>query len=168
MKRFLLLLAILVPIVSQAASATDKLTKSRIKACISDFSSCEGVEVVHLGRFATGAIKGAASVAALGDSDVREALGLMKGIKSISIFDYGSCSEADKEAIAARLDGILTDGEVLMEAKDGDDKVKIIGVIDDKSGVIHDYVLYAPNDCALICIFGNKQNEKLVHIVDND
>ena len=168
MKRFIILLAILVPIASQAASATDRLTKARITACISDFSSCEGVEVVRLGRFATGAVKGAARVAALGDPDVKEALGLMKGIKSISIFDYGSCSEADKEAIAARLDGILTDGEVLMEAKDGDDKVKIFGVIDDKGGTIHDIILYAPNDCALICIFGNIKNEKLVHIVDND
>lgn len=168
MKRFLLLLAILVPIVSQASSATDKLTKTRITACISDFSDCEGVEVVQLGRFATGAIKGAARVAALRDRDVRKALKMMKGIKGISIFDYDSCSEADKAAITARLDGIMTDGEVLMEAKDGDDKVKIFGVIDDKGDVIHDFVLYAPNDCALICIFGNIQTDKLVHIVDND
>lgn len=168
MKRFIILLAILVPIASQAASATDRLTKARITACISDFSSCEGVEVVRLGRFATGAVKGAARVAALGDPDVKEALKLMQGIKSISIFDYDSCTEVDKLAITARLDGILADGEVLLEAKDGSDKVKIFGVIDEKGGTIHDIILYAPNDCALICIFGNIKNEKLVHIVDND
>lgn len=168
MKRIIILLAILVPIVSQAASATDKLTKAQIKACISDYSNCQGVEIVRLGRLATGAIKGAARVAALDDPEMREALKLMKGIKSISIFDYDSCSEADKAAIAMRLEGILTGGEVLMEAKDGNDRMKIYGIMDESGNAINDFVLYAPNDCALICIFGNNQTDKLVHIVDND
>ena len=168
MKRIIILLAILMPIVSQAASATDKLTKARITACISDYSNCQGVEIVRLGRFATGAIKGAARVAALRDRDVRKALKMMKGIKSISIFDYESCNEASRMAITERLDGILSESEVLMEAKDGDDRMRIYGIIDESGNSINDFILYAPNDCALICIFGSIQTDKLVHIVDND
>lgn len=168
MKRLLLIIGILLPMMMQGVTVRNTLTKSRLTSFISDCRCYEGAEVVQLGRLATSALKGAVRISGIGDPDVREALSLIKGIKSMSIFDYDDCSDADKAFITSRLDKILADGEILMEAKDGADKMRIYGVVDEGGDTVRDFILYAPHDCALICIFGSISTKKAIHIVDND
>ena len=168
MKRFLLILGILMPMIMQGVTVRNTLTKSRLTSFISDCRGYEGAEVVQLGKLATSALKGAVRISGIGDPDVREALSFIKGIKSMSIFDYDNCSDADKAIITSRLDKILAGGDILMEAKDGTEKMRIYGVVDDKGDTVRDFILYAPNDCALICIFGSISTRQAVHIMDND
>ena len=144
------------------------LKKTGILALISECRGCEGADVVQLGRLSTGAIKGALRVAAVGDREMREVLKLARGLNSISIFDYDGCSDADKMYITGRLDALLSGSEVLMEAKDGSERLRIFGVVDDRTDNIRDIVLYAPASCSLICLFGSIPVDKAVHIIDND
>ena len=76
--------------------------------------------------------------------------------------------DEDKNDITYRLEGILGKAEVLMEAKEGSDRFSLFGVVDDNSQELNDLVMYAPNDCALICLFGSIPADKAVHIIDND
>ena len=168
MKRFLLIIGILLPMMAGATGIRDYISRQQIKLLISECRHYEGTEVVQLGRLGTGALKGAIRIAAMSDPEAREILKLAKGIKGISVFDFSGCCEEDKNDIISRLEGILGKAEVLMEAKEGSDRVSLFGVVDDNSQMLNDLVMYAPNDCALICLFGSIPAEKAVHIIDND
>lgn len=168
MKRFLLIISLLLPMTAGAITVKDYISRQHIKSLISECRHLEGADVVQLGRFGTAAVKGLIRLAALSDSDAYNLAQLTKGIKGISVFDFEGCCDADKSYIISRLDRALSDGEVLMEMRDEGETVTIYGVVDDMGEEVRDFILYDPSDCALICLFGTIPTEKVVHIVDND
>ena len=165
MKRFLIAFSIILFSLSAAGS---NLSKTKLMALISECRCCEGAEVVQMGRFSTGALKGLLRISTLGDPDARAFLKMIRGIHGLSVFDYDDCCERDKIAINRRLDKILRGQEVLMEVHDGDSHLMAFGVVDDTGDTIKDFVLYAPTECALICIFGSVPTEKVINIINND
>jgi len=168
MKRFILIIGILLPTLAGAVGIRESISRQQISSLISDCRNYEGAELVQLGRITTGALKGALRIASISDSEVRDILQLTKGIKSISVFDFDNCSDHHKDIIITRIDKILSGRELLMEAKDGRDRFTIYGVIDDEGGTVQDFIMYAPQDCALICLFGTIPVEKAIHIINND
>ena len=43
---------------------------------------------------------------------------------------------------------------MLMEVKDGSDIMRMYGVVDDRGDRVRNFVLFSPEDCTLICLFG--------------
>ena len=171
MKKLLLFLLLLGPIEATAASPEGRIPKTQISTFISEYSHCEGVDVVRLGRLATGAVKGVVRVASIKDRDAREALSLMKGVKSLYVFDYASCSPALRDRIGRRLDRIFRNTELLMEVNDEEDKMQILGLYDEKTDAVRDFVLYTPSECTLICIFGSismNTVSRMTDLMDHD
>ncbi len=153
---------------TSAAASGKNVSKARIAAAISQCRNYDGVEMVELGRIKTAALKGVIRIAAMGDSDARDALALMKGIHRITILDYEDSSDADKARIEQRLECALSGSEMLMEASDGGDKMRIYGVVEERAEIVRDFVLYAPSDCALICIFGSISMDTIAKITSDD
>ena len=171
MKKLLLFLLLLGPIAATAASPEGRIPKTQISTVISEYSHCEGVDGVRLGRLATGAVKGVVRVASIKDRDAREALSLMKGVKSLYVFDYASCSPALRDRIGRRLDRIFRNTELLMEVNDEEDKMQIFGLYDEKTDAVRDFVLYTPSECTLICIFGSismNTVSRMTDLMDHD
>ena len=168
LKRLLLIFCILFPVATMASTPVKRVSKSRITSFMSECRHYDGVEVVRLGRITTGALRGVIRLAAVGDPDARNALRLMKGVNGVAVFDFEDCSEYDKSRITRRLDRILSGSEVLMEASDGGDKMRIYGVVDETADKVRDFVLYTPSDCALICIFGSISLDAVARIASND
>ena len=162
MKKILLFLLLLGPITATAASPDGRIPKTQITSFISEYSHCEGVDVVRLGRLATGAVKGVVRVASIGDPDAREALSLMK------VFDYASCTPALRDRIGRRLNRIFRNTELLMEVNDEEDRMQIFGLYDERTDAVRDFVLYTPSECALICIFGSVSMDTISRMMDND
>ena len=167
MKRFLLIVSIILPLAAMSALGR-QVTKGSVSAFISECRSCEGAEVVRLGPLATGAIKSVIRIAAKEDPDARDAVRLVKGIRGISVFDFEDCSEADRNHIIRRLDNILRGSEVLMEVSDNGERMNLYGVYDEKSDTVRDFIMYAPSSCALICLFGAISMKTLAKLADND
>ena len=155
MKRILLLLMLASMLPLAAATPDGRVSKTRMSAFISEYRNVNGVEVVRLGTLATAALKGTMRIAARGDSDAKEALRLIKGLKGIYAFDYEDCSPSMRVRIDRRLRRILDDSELLMEANDEGETMQIYGVFDEDAGKVRDFVLYDPSSCALICLFGS-------------
>ena len=168
MKRILLIISVFIPFLAFAASPGKTVPRTRIAAVLSECRNYEGIELIRLGRFKTAALKGIAHIAAIDNPDVRSALDLMRGIYSLSVLDYGDCAGADKERINRALERALHGGEMLMEARDGDDKMSIYGLLDSQTDQVRDFVLYSPSECALICIFGSISLETVAKISSHD
>ena len=168
MKRFLLIISILLSVPVCAGNPGRTVSKTRIATVISECSRYEGAELVKLGRISTAAIKGVVRIAAAGDPDAREALGLMKGIRRMSVLEYDDCSGADKARISGKLESALSGSEMLMEASDEGEKMRLYGLVDEKTCEVRDFILYSPSECALICIFGSISLDAVSKIASND
>lgn len=168
MKRLVLIFSILLSVSAGAATTGKTVSKARITATILECRGYSGTEMVNLGRIKTAALKGVLRLTSINDPDAREVLRHMKGIRGITILDFEGCSGADKARISKKLERALSGSEMLMEAKDQGEKMQIYGVVDENTDVARDFVLYAPSDCALICIFGSISMDTIVRIVSND
>ena len=144
------------------------VTQGSVASFISDCRRYEGADVVSLGWFATGAIKSVIRMAALDDPDARDAVRLIKGIRAVSVFDFEDCSEPDRNRISKRLDKLLRGSEVLLEVSNGGERMNLYGIYDEKTDTVKDFIMYAPADCSLICLFGTISMKTLAKFADND
>lgn len=154
MKRMIIIIALsLVPLLGWAGDRGVQCSK--LSSVISEFRACDGFEVVRVGRIGTSAMKAITRIALRdGDQEAKAFLDLAKDINKIAIVDYEDCCDSDRDAFNRKIGRLLKDDCLIMEAKDGGDVVKIYGVSDDRNAQISDFVLFAPSDCALVCIFG--------------
>lgn len=166
MKKFFLLLALLPSLAAAARPAGEKIPTGEISAILSDFRRYDGVEVIRLGQIGTAAVKGVVRAAARSDPDAREALRLIRGIRQVSVMDYEDCAPAVRERIERRIARTLAGSELLLEAKDGNSSVRMFGIVDERTGDLHDFVLHAPDDCALVCLSGTLPAEALGRFIE--
>lgn len=166
MKRItLIVLILLLPL---GAGAGENVSKSRLSSFISEYRYCDGVEVVRLGPLATSAIKATIRISAAGDKDAVQALRALGGVKKVLVFDYEDCRSELKERISRKLDRILDEAELLLEAKDGQDGVRIYGVTDGEGKTVRDLVLHTPGGCALICVFGKISMDSIAKLMESN
>ena len=169
MRRFLIIIiAIALPLSLQAAGSGKSIPSGKISSLISEYSDCKGVEVVNIGSIALGALRVIARISEAEDRDAREGLEMIRGLKKLSVFDYEDCPEHQKAQITKKLNRILSNCEVLVEARDEGDRVTIYGSLDEKSELIRDCIIYTPSSCALICLFGNFSMDTIAKIAEND
>lgn len=167
MKKTIAILCFLV--LSLSAMAGKNVSKTQLATLVSEYRQYDGVELVQLGSLATSALKTVIRISAKNDPDAAEALQLLNGIRRLTVFEYEDCSPAVKEKITRKLNRILNGSELLMEAKDGDDSMRMYGVVDEKGDTVRDFILHTPGSCALICIFGKVSMKALSKMMkDND
>ncbi len=82
------------------------------------------------------------------DAEDRATLQALKGVKSLTIIDFGDTSEDRKKAFGAQVETILSDMELILEAKDEGDAVRIFGTEDGDR--IRDIILYSRDGTLLI------------------
>ena len=153
---------------SLSAMAGKNVSKTQLAALVSEYRQYDGVELVQLGSLATSALKTVIRISAKDDPDAAEALQLLGGIRRLTVFEYEDCSPAVKERITRKLNRILDSSELLIEAKDGDDAMRIYGVVDEKGDSVRDFVLHTPGSCALICIFGKVSMKTISKIMEEN
>ena len=168
MKRILFLILLLLPLAAAGQTAGKPVPRARITGIISEFRGCDGVEVVKLGRVGTAAVKGLMRAAAKGDPETRQALSLMRGIKRLTVLEYDDCAPEVRERLDRRLTAALDGCELLMEAKDGQSAMRMFGIVDEASDAVRDFVIHAPADHALICIFGSIPMDAVGKILQDD
>lgn len=167
MKKTITILCFLV--LSLSAMAGKNVSKTQLATLVSEYRQYDGVELVQLGSLATSALKTVIRISAKNDPDAAEALQLLNGIRRLTVFEYEDCSPAVKEKITRKLNRILNGSELLIEAKDGDDSMRMYGVVDEKGDTVRDFILHTPGSCALICIFGKVSMKALSKMMkDND
>ena len=168
MKRFLLIICILVPCLSCKGGQGGAARESRISTAVSECRHYEGADYLKLGSLATGALKGVVRLAGAGDSDIKEAVSLLKGIDGLTVFSYDDCSPEDRALIDARLSEALAGSEMLLEASDSGQKLRMYGTYDERTDKVRDFVLFAPSESALICVRGSVSMDTVARIASDD
>ncbi|NLZ19898.1 MAG: DUF4252 domain-containing protein [Bacteroidales bacterium] len=168
MKKFLLILTLLAPLAAIASEPAKNVSRSEIASIINEFRHCDGVEVVRLGRLATGALKGVIRTAGVTDPDTRKALEMIRGLRGLTVLEYEDAPSDIRYRLDRRIERALQKSELLMEAKEDDSLMRMFGTVDDTSGMVRDFVIHVPDSGTLVCLFGSMSLEVLREAMADD
>ena len=147
MKKILITLLMILSL-GTAAQAGKANQNPQLKTLVSSYKGTEGFEIVEFGGVALSLLRAAARSAVETEED-RQALELFKGLKRFTIVDFSEASDEAREKFLRKANRILDHGEMLMEAKDGGETVRIYGSSTKDENLLEDIVLLA-NDALLI------------------
>lgn len=74
-------------------------------------------------------------------------------ILGLHVVEYDGCDAGVRADFNSRMTRLLSDAELLMEAKDEEDTVRIYGEISEDGNKAKNCVVFVPEDYTLICIF---------------
>ena len=135
-----------------AAQAGHKTQNHQLRNLVSYYKGTEGFEVVELGGVALSLMKAAARSAAETEED-RQAMNVFRGIKRLTVVDFSESSDHDRETFLRKVNKILAHDEMLMEAKDSGETVRIYGSSTKDENLLEDIVILANE--ALIFVRGS-------------
>ena len=130
----------------------------KLRSLVSSFKGTEGFDIVDLGGPAMLLLKAAAR-AEVDDPEDRAAMDLFRSLKRLTVVDFSEAAPEKREKFLRKLDRILAGEEVLMEAKDGGEKVAIYGLTSKDGSRIDDIIIRA--DDALISVRGSIRTDQI-------
>ena len=134
----------------------------QLRNLVSSYKGTEGFEIVDIGGIGLGLLKAAARNAADKPED-REALKLFDGLKRLTVVDFSDAPADMREKFLRKANRILNGCELLMEAKDNDETVRIYGTSSKDGSVLEDIALLAGD--ALIFIRGTIRTEQITELM---
>lgn len=130
----------------------------KLRSLVSSFKGTEGFDIVDLGGPALFLLKAAAR-AEVDDPEDQAAMDLFRSLRRLTVIDFSEAAPEKKEKFLRKLDRILDGEEVLMEAKDGGEKVAIYGLTSKDGSRIDDIIIRA--DDALISVRGSIRTDQV-------
>lgn len=134
----------------------------QLRNLVSDYRGTQGFDVVDLGGVSLSLLKAAAKTAAKTPED-REALRLFNGLKRLTIVDFSEAAPEVKDKFLRKVNRILRSGEMLLEAKDGGETVRIYGTSSDDGNLLEDVALLAGE--ALIFVRGSIRADQVAALM---
>ena len=130
----------------------------KLRSLVSSFKGTDGFDIVDLGGPAMLLLKAAAR-AEVDDPEDRAAMDLFRSLKRLTVVDFSEAAPEKREKFLRKLDRILEGEEVLMEARDGGEKVAIYGLTSKDGSRIDDIIIRA--DDALISVRGSIRTDQI-------
>ena len=134
----------------------------QLRNLVSDYRGTEGFDVVDIGGIGLSLLKATAKSAAKTPED-REALNLFNGLKRLTVVDFSDAAPEIKDKFLRKVSRILQSSEMLLEAKDGDETVRIYGTSSDDGNLLEDIALVAGD--ALIFVRGAIRGDQVAALI---
>ena len=159
MKKILITLVMLLSLGTVALAGEPN---RQLRNLVSDYRGTQGFDVVDVGGLGLSLLKAAARTAADSPED-REALRLFNGLKRLTIVDFSEAEPEVKDKFLRKVNRILRSGEMLLEAKDGGETVRIYGTSSDDGNLLEDVALLAGE--ALIFVRGSIRADQVAALM---
>ena len=160
MKKILLTLCMVLCLVPTAWAGNPA---GKLRTLVNEFRDEPGFEMVDMGPVALGLIRAAARTEAKNEED-RKALQIFKDIKRLTVLDFSDAEEARKEKFLRKAKRVLADEEVLLEAKDGGETVRVYGMSNVAGDILEDIIILAGD--ALISVRGKIRADLIGELVN--
>ena len=162
----IIVIALALPLAGLAEKPAKPVPGTQISMLINEYKHYDGFEAVKVGRLGTRIVKALVQTGAAhsDDPEMKDVMRAMKGIKKLAVVEYSDCAPEVRQGFSQRVGRLLDGAEMLMEVKDGSEMMRMYGVVDDKGDKIKDFVLFSPDDCTLVCLFGSISLEKVLAI----
>jgi len=164
-KKFLTILAL----TAMVACSSAYNAGYQMRNLVDQYSYREGFDVINVGSGAFRVLKAIIRHASISDSDAAQALMVMKGLKGLTIVDYSEASDADRANFESRSEQILKHNELLIEARENGKRLMIYGKPTGANGdKLKDFILYSPDNSALVCLFGTADFNRVAEILEKE
>ena len=160
MKKLLFTLMMLLTLGTVARAGNQN---TELRSLVSSYKGTEGFDVVDLGGVGLSLLKAAARTAAETPEE-REAMKLFNGLKRLTIVDFSEAAPEHREKFLRKAKRILNSREMLMEAKDDGETVRIYGTSSEDGSLLQDIALLAGD--ALIFIRGTIRTDQVVSLIE--
>ena len=160
MKKILLTLCMVLCLVPTAWAGNPA---GKLRTLVDEFRNEPGFEMVDMGPIALGLIRAAARGEAKTEED-RKALQIFKDIKHLTVLDFSDAEAARKEKFLRKAKRVLADEEVLMEAKDEGETVRVYGLSNAAGDILEDIIILAGD--ALISVRGKIRADLIGELVN--
>ncbi len=147
-----------------AAGAGKRAPQARIVSLVSEYRGHDGFKVFRLGGLAMSALRGLVRFSD-DDPDTRTALAMMRGVRKVVVVEYGDAAPAVRERFDRRLDRMLDGTDLLMEASNDGERVRIFGLAEGDGSMLRDLVIHTPGSSTLVCIFGSVPMDKIAKMI---
>lgn len=114
---------------------------ARINQLVRQYKGQDGFEVVSIGPVGMKLLKGAVHLSGDLDDEDRAALKSFSGVEKLVIVDYEEANASVKAQFNKKVEKILNGMELLLEARDNGETVRIYG--QEKDGRLKDCILYS-------------------------
>ena len=148
-----------------AGAASRKAGSAAVTSLVREYNNKEGFKTVSVGGLGLGLVRVIAKAAAESPED-RQALELLDGLNKVMVMEYESADSETRREFAAKVEKILENAEKILEVKDRGETVNIYGTSAGNGETIDDIIIFVPQDCALICLFGKISTEKIADIIE--
>lgn len=138
-------------------------TPEKIGDIVKKYSHREGFEVMDLGRLLVGTLRAAALLDSDMDEEDRAALKAFSRVNRLVVVDFEDASEADKTSFRCKVEKVLDKMELIMEAKDSGETIRIYGIQDDTN--LKDVILYS-SDGTLLSVSGSIDLEHIGELME--
>ena len=169
MKRFIaivLLAAFTVGIGSlESKAAGRKVNSGDMASLVREYNLYQGFDVVSVGGLGLGLVKMIAKASAENEED-RMALEVIDGLRKIIVVDYMAAEQDRKDSFSRKAAGILKNAEKIIEVKEDGETVNVYGTAASDGERIDDLIVFIPEECTLICLFGSISSDKIADIVE--
>jgi hypothetical protein len=135
----------------------------KIRTLVNEYRDEPGFEVVDMGGLALGLLRAAARTQVETPED-RMALDLFSAVKRLTVLDFSDAEAARKDKFLRKVKRLLADEEVLLEAKDSGQTVKVYGLSNADGSLLEDIIILA--DDTLISLKGKIRPEQLGELMD--
>ena len=159
MKKILFTLCLVLCLVPTARAAQQP---GQIRTLVSEYRNEPGVDVVDLGSVALGLLRATIRTQTDNEQD-QKAIDLLRSIKRLTILDCSEAAQSVKESFLRKAKRALAGEEMLMEAKDGEETVRVYGQSSDDGNLLQDIIILA--DDTLISIKGSIQMDQVNDLI---
>ncbi len=168
MKRIIIVLtavAVMAGTAFDAAARGRRTNSSEVVELIRSYNHEEGFEFVSVGNMGLGLMKMIARAAAETEEE-KAAVNMIKGIGKIYVVEYEDAAQGMKDSFNQKVSRVLDGAEKILEVKDDGETVNIYGTSADDGETISDLMIYVPEECALVCLFGTISSKNIADLIE--
>ena len=147
-------LVLTAPVSCKSPANKSKVDAGATEKLVSKYVGKDGFEVMSFGGMVMGLMKMVANSTAESAED-KDALNALSGINRFVVVEYDGAAECDKQAFREEAALLFEGVEKIMEVNDSGEKVEIYGTLSKDGEKISDVIINVPEECSMICFFGN-------------
>lgn len=149
----------------ESKAAGRKVNSGDMASLVREYNLYQGFDVVSVGGLGLGLVKMIAKASAENEED-RMALEVIDGLRKIIVVDYMAAEQDRKDSFSRKAAGLLKNAEKIIEVKEDGETVNVYGTAASDGDRIDDLIVFIPEECTLICLFGSISADKIADIVE--
>ena len=170
MKRFIamvLLAALTVGSALPGAAAADrkKVNTGAVTSLVREYNVYPGFEVVSVGGLGLGLVRMIAKASAETEED-RQVLEVLDGLRKVIVVEYEDADDDRRDSFNRKAASLLENAEKIVEVKEDGETLNVYATSASGGERLDDLIVFIPEDCTLICLFGSISSDKIADIIE--